>query len=145
MWERDVDMSSSNAHVQGVKPRKDRRADQLRRAKRAQRARERARGFELVQLKLPREIAGKLRAAMREPDFAETLGQHLDDAVVTISDYPALADIAWNLGVTQLPARQAFGLYERNWRYVDERRLEPRERHLVDRLAARFGAGIIHG
>ena len=121
-----------------------RRAEQLRQAKRAQRKRERARGLALVQLKLPKTTAAKLRVAMREPEFAENLDRLLDDVAVTIADHPGLASIAWNLAVTHISAREAFGLYERNWRYLDPRRLEPRERELVDRLAARFGGGIIH-
>jgi hypothetical protein len=117
---------------------------QLRQAKRAQRARERARGLELVQLKLPGPTAGKLRVAMREPDFAERLDLLLDDLVVSIADYPALADLAWNLSLKHLSARQAFALYERNWRFVDERRLTARERALIDRLTERFGSGVLH-
>lgn len=105
---------------------------------------ERERGLEHVQLKLPRSTAEKLRMAMREPGFAGTLDRLLEDEVVTIADYPALADIAWNLAVTHLPARQAFALYERQWRFVDERTLTPAERQLIDRLAVRYGAGIIH-
>lgn len=106
--------------------------------------RERARGLEHVQLKLPHGTAGKLRLAMREPGFAATLDRLLDDTVVKIADFPALADIAWNLAVTHVPARHAFGLYERHWDLVDERRLTPGERHLIDKLAAQYGAGIIH-
>lgn len=97
-----------------------------------------------MQLKLPQGTAGKLRVAMREPGFAETLDRLLDDAVVKIADYPALADIAWNLAVTHVPARHAFGLYERHWALVDERRLTTAERQLIEKLAARYGAGIIH-
>ena len=120
------------------------RAEQLRRAKRAQRVRERARGFEHVQLKLPHGTAGKLRVAMRERGFAETLDRLLDDAVVKISEFPALADIAWNLAVTHIPARHAFGLYERHWDLVNEHGLTSAERQLIEKLAARYGAGIIH-
>jgi hypothetical protein len=35
-------------------------------------------------------------------------------------------------------------LYERNWRFVDPGRLDERERALIERLAQRFGAGVIH-
>ena len=120
------------------------RAEQLRKAKRAQRARERERGLEYVQLRLPGPAAEKLRTAMRDPRFAELLDDLLDDAVVRVSDYPALSDIGWNLSVSYLPAREAFSLYERNWRFVEPDRLEPHERALIDRLADRFGGGILH-
>lgn len=81
---------------------------------------------------------------MRDADFAETLDRLLGDVVVTIADYPVLADIAWSLAVKQVSARRAFALYERNWRFVDERSLTPTERSLIQKLAARYGAGIIH-
>ena len=120
------------------------RAEQLRRAKRAQRARERARGLEHVQVTLPARTAAKLRVALHDPAFLASLDRLLDEEVVRVADYPALSDIAWNLNVEILPARDAFGLYERNWRFVDEKRLDAAERALIARLADRFGAGIIH-
>jgi hypothetical protein len=64
--------------------------------------------------------------------------------VVRLADYPALADLAWNRTDEYLPAREAFGLYERNWRLVDPGRLDERERALIERLVQRFGAGVIH-
>lgn len=123
---------------------RNRRAEQLRRAKRAQRARERARGLRLVQLTLPDATVRKLRVAARDPDFAQQLDRLLDDEVVTLAKYPALADLAWNLHIPAVTAREAFALYERNWRLVDVQHLSPRERALIGRLAARFGAGLIH-
>lgn len=120
------------------------RAEQLRYAKRAQRERERARGLVHVQLTLPAATAERLAVASRSLDFAGDLERLLDDAVVRIADYPALSDIAWNLAVPYLPARDAFGLYERNWRFVETERLDPREKALIARLAVRFGRGIIH-
>ncbi len=81
---------------------------------------------------------------MRGPDLAAELDRLLDETVVRISDFPALEDIAWNLTLTYLPARQAFALYERNWSHVQEARLTPPERALIDRLAVRFGGGILH-
>ncbi|MBI5548405.1 MAG: hypothetical protein HY901_31370 [Deltaproteobacteria bacterium] len=57
----------------------DRRRTQLRKAKQAQRVRERSRGMVHLQLTLPRELAAKLRAAHRAPDFASALERFLDD------------------------------------------------------------------
>ena len=120
------------------------RAEQLRRAKRAQRDRDYAAGMVQVQLKLPRPIAAKLAPTTRIPGFAQALNAFLDELVVRLADYPALADLAWNRTDEYLPAREAFGLYERNWRFVEPGRLDERERALIERLAQRFGAGVIH-
>ena len=120
------------------------RAEQLRHAKRAQRDRDRAAGVVQVQLKLPRPVAAKLLVTTRIPGFAQALDAFLDELVVRLADYPALSDLAWNRTDEYLPAREAFGLYERNWRFVEPGRLDERERALIERLAQRFGAGVIH-
>lgn len=120
------------------------RAEQLRRAKRAQRAREREAGLVNVQLKLPRGLADKLAVARRAHDFNELLETTLDGLVVRIADYPQLRDLAWNRADEYLPAREAFQLYERNWRLVEVDRLEPHERALIDRLKDEFGGGLIN-
>src|SRR5688572_3543295 len=109
------------------------RREQLRRAKAAQRRRERRAGLAVVQLRLPRAVAAKLSRASRDERFAEELARFLDEALIPIADYPALADIAWNRAEPLIPAREAFGLYERNWRFVDQARLELRERALIER------------
>lgn len=143
-------MSSNALHLLEVAGKRTRsstspaRAEQLRRAKRKQRARGRAHGLRQVQLVLPSDVAERLRVAGRDPRFGSLLEALLDEAVVRISDYPVLADITWNLRVTYLPAREAFGLYERNWRYVDPKALGPQERALVARLTKAYGAGILH-
>lgn len=120
------------------------RAGQLRAAKRKQRERERAAGLVLVQLKLPRPVAGKLTAAARVGGFAQALDGFLDQLVVRTREFPALRDIAWNRAEEFIPAREAFGLYERNWRFVNPERLEPNEQALIRWLAERFGGGVIH-
>ena len=120
------------------------RDEQLRRAKRAQRARERAAKLAHVQLTLPNEIARKLAVARASPRFVAKLDGFLDRLLVRIADYPQLRDIAWNCHDELIPACEAFALYERNWRYVDAARLDDRERALIERLKAEFGAGILH-
>lgn len=117
------------------------RREQLRLAKRAQRERERKSGFAHVQLRLPRALARKLTTAARQPGFAEFLDRALDETLVHIAEFPALADIAWNRADEWIAARDALRLYERNWRFVDSTRLEPRERELIESLSARFGGG----
>lgn len=115
------------------------RREQLRRAKHAQRLRQRAARFVDVQLTLPAAVATKLAAARRAPDFVDRLDAALGNLVVRLADYPQLRDLAWNRVDEFLPAREAFQLYERNWRLLDPRTLEERERKLIERLKVDFG------
>lgn len=120
------------------------RAEQLRRAKRAQRDRERRAGLVNVQLVLPGQTAAKLAIARRAADFPDLLDEALDQLLVRLRDYPQLGDLAWNRTDEYIPAKEAFQLYERNWRFVEPDRLEPEERALIERLKARFGGGVIN-
>ena len=123
---------------------KIKRGEQLRRAKRAQRERERRAGLVNVQLVLPGSTAAKLTVARRTADFPELLDDALDQLIVHLPDYPQLRDLAWNRTDEYIPAKEAFQLYERNWRFVEPGRLDPEERALIDRLKARFGGGVIN-
>lgn len=77
------------------------------------------------------ELVGPL-AASRAPAIEK----------LRVGDYPQLARLAWQLDpATEITAREAFGLYERNWRHADVPALDARERDLVRELAQRFGAG----
>jgi hypothetical protein len=120
------------------------RAEQLRGAKRAQRQRERRAGLVSVQLTLPQEVARKLAVARRSRDFPELLDAALDRIVVRTGEYPQLRDLAWNRTDELISAKEAFQLYERNWRFVEPERLEPRERELIERLKVQFGKGLIN-
>jgi hypothetical protein len=120
------------------------RREQLRRAKRAQRARQRLAKIVEVQLPLPADVAEKLAAARRAPEFVAQLDAALDRLVVRLSDYPQLRDLAWNRSEDLIPAKQAFQLYERNWRLLDHAELDDRERALIARLKTEFGRGEIN-
>lgn len=115
------------------------RGEQLRRAKRAQRARQRLANVVEVQFPLPGPVAEKLAAARRAPNFPELLDRALDRFVVRLADYPQLRDLAWNRVDDYITAREAFQLYERNWRLIDAGSLETRERELIERLKADLG------
>jgi hypothetical protein len=97
-----------------------------------------------VQLVLPKETAGKLATARRAPDFPDLLDEALDQVLVRIADYPQLQDLAWNRTDEYIPAKEAFQLYERNWRFVEPARLDSEERALIERLKAKFGGGVIN-
>jgi len=120
------------------------RREQLRLAKRAQRARERAAGMTAVPLKLAARDAERMRAAMTRPEFTSRLRGLLDDTLVEIAAYENLAALCWNRRDRYLGAEEAFRLYERNWRLVDQRRMKLIERALIERLAARYGNGVLN-
>ncbi len=120
------------------------RAEQLRQAKRAQRRRERRAGLSTVELRLPEELADRLRIASRATGFEAALNEFLDAQLVDLERWPALRELAWNRADRWILARDALALYERNWRFVDTLRLEPDERKLIDRLKQEFGGGMLH-
>lgn len=65
---------------------------------------------------------------------------------VRLADYPALKQLAWQVqGTDELTPREALGIYERNWRHLDEAALLPRERNLIDALRLAFGGSDTPG
>ena len=61
---------------------------------------------------------------------------------IRLADYPELHRLAWQLqGVAELSPSEALNLYERNWRHIDQARLQAHERALVQALAASLGGG----
>jgi hypothetical protein len=122
-----------------------RRREQLRDAKRAQRARDREAGLALCQLKLRPATAAALRRAVAVPGFEDRLAEFLSRELVDAAAFPNLRLLCWNRADRLMTARDAFALYERNWRFVDQRALEPHERALIERLAREYGNGVING
>jgi hypothetical protein len=120
------------------------RTDQVRIAKRAQRQRDRNAGLALCQIKLRKEVAERLRQAVAIPGFDTELERFLGDAVVDVRKFPNLKLLAWNRVDRFLTARDAFGLYERNWKFVDTKNMPDRERELIRRLTERWGGGVMN-
>lgn len=120
------------------------RREQLRLAKRAQRRRERESDVTELQLKLPKRVAEKLAVARGSRDFVERLEAALDRLLVRVADYPELKDLTWNRRDPLIPAREAFELYERNWRFVDREHLTDGERRLIERLKDEYGNGELN-
>jgi hypothetical protein len=59
---------------------------------------------------------------------------------IRLADYPQLRRLAWQLkGTTELTAKEALDLYERNWRHVDAQAMDEQERKLIEGLLAAFG------
>jgi hypothetical protein len=121
-----------------------RRREQLRLAKRAQRDRDREAGLVLCQLKLRPATAERLRRALAVSGFEDTLARFLDTALVDVQAYPNLHLLCWNRAERFIPAADAFALYERNWRFVDAKTLQPDERELIERLTRTHGGGLLN-
>ena len=120
------------------------RREQLRLAKRRQRAREKLRGLATYQLRLPHRLAEKLKAGVKQADFVAALQAFIDHRVICIDDYENLRLLAWNRAGRFMTRAEAFQLYERNWRHVDQGRLSVDERELITRLAKEHGNGVIN-
>ncbi len=66
-------------------------------------------------------------------------------AQVRLADYPQLKALAWQLlGTETLTPTEAFDIYERNWRHVDESALQSHERQLIDALRQGLAGHVSH-
>jgi len=66
-------------------------------------------------------------------------------ARIRIAGYPQLMLLAWQVkGMETLTPPEAWGIYERNWRHLDENALSEHERHLIDALRLGFGGQGSH-
>lgn len=117
------------------------RTEQLRLAKRAQRARDAKAGQTEARIKLPKALAERLMFASRQPGFIDALAKALDTAVIEVDRYPQLKLLCWNRRVRYLSAEDAWSLYERNWRFVKPDQLASAERVLIDFLFSSHGGG----
>jgi hypothetical protein len=115
------------------------RAEQLRRAKRAQRERERAAGLVAVELRIPALLAKRLRTAASSPKFAADMDRLLDELVIDMHRWPRLRELAWNRKDRWIPAHEALSIYERNWRFIEGQPLDKEEAALIKRLKGRYG------
>ena len=65
--------------------------------------------------------------------------------LVRISDYPQLKSICWSLrDDAQMEDSIVLSLYERNWRFIEQDKLEPGEKQFIDRLVQQFGNGVLN-
>lgn len=64
--------------------------------------------------------------------------------MIVPAEFPQLQALLWNRdAVRPISAEEAFALYERNWRFVDQARLTEREKLLIRNLADEFGHGVL--
>lgn len=62
-------------------------------------------------------------------------------ARVRIDDYPQLKRLAWQVHAESLTPLEAFGIYQRNGRHLDDEALTQPERDLIDALRVALGEG----
>ena len=61
-------------------------------------------------------------------------------ARINLADYPQLKQLAWQVhGTDELTPTEALGIYERNWRHLDESLLTKQEKELIEALNAGLG------
>jgi len=66
-------------------------------------------------------------------------------ATLKIGDYPQLALLAWSRRPNDvITAEEAFGLYESNWRFIDQDLLDDQERELIVGLTETCGHGLMN-
>jgi len=59
---------------------------------------------------------------------------------IRLADYPQLERLAWQFqGASDVTPAEALGLYERNWRHIEQGALAPHERALIQQLVASVG------
>ena len=63
--------------------------------------------------------------------------------IVTIADYPELKLICWNVHVPSIDGETAYGIYMRNWRFVDANLITENGRKLISELAETYGNGVL--
>lgn len=63
---------------------------------------------------------------------------------VRVKQYPQLRQLCWSRpDDAVVDGETALALYERNWRFVDQEAITPRERKLLDLLVATHGGGLM--
>ena len=69
---------------------------------------------------------------------------HQVDVWVELEPYPSLKLLCWNLAAARITRRDAFAIYERNWRWIDTASTPAHEREFIESLAEEFGSGLIN-
>ena len=70
--------------------------------------------------------------------------RHQADFRVDVESYPTLRLLCRDLVVARITRRDAFAIYERNWRWIDTAGTPAHERAFIQSLAEEFGGGLIN-
>ena len=72
------------------------------------------------------------------------IGKRIPTDAVIPAHYPGLRALTWNRDAQRpISAADAFAIYERNWRHLDQAAMPEAERLLVSELIERFGRGVL--
>lgn len=83
-----------------------------------------------IRLMMPEELSAAQRPVNREGWIP---------ARIPLRDYPQLKQLAWQVhGTETLSPPEAWDIYERNWRHIDEQALTACERQLIGGLRLAF-------
>lgn len=123
---------------------KERRRNQLRAAKREQRARQMRSGLVPCQVVVSQPVAELLREAAKRPDVMDRLRVWLESEVVEIAAWPQLSELCWSRHDRWISGADALAIYERNWHFVSQEQLTEAEARLIRDLAARHGHGVLN-
>ena len=78
----------------------------------------------------------------RQRGYLTIMAENMPIDTIVPAEYPGLRGLVWNRDPARsMSAAEAFALYERNWRHLDEAALTAAERRLVTELKERFGRG----
>ncbi|KXS55047.1 MAG: putative aminopeptidase protein [Marinobacter sp. T13-3] len=70
----------------------------------------------------------------------------MEEKTIVPDNYPELRLVCWHRDPKKpITEEQAFGIYERNWRYIDTEKLSGSEKALINRLTKQYGSGVING
>lgn len=65
-------------------------------------------------------------------------------ATICVDEYPQLSTICWNRKIRFAEEAEALQLYETGWRFVDKVNLTNSEIELINRLADKYGNGVLN-
>jgi transcriptional regulator with XRE-family HTH domain len=78
--------------------------------------------------------------ASRLNEPVDALHQNTIPVEIDLAAYPQLATLAWQISSdTRLRPLEAWGIYERNWRHIDQAALTEQERGLIEALERAVG------
>jgi len=65
--------------------------------------------------------------------------------MIHIADYPQLKRAAWFIDSSaEFTDQEALAFYERNWKYIEQDKLQPHEKALLERLVKEVGNGVLN-